>query len=110
MNNWYPSQMRFRSMILVFALFIGGCAKEPDPIAGPDTPRATGGSISDEARKVSLDTLDAFFSRLPGVDPAADRQTVLNFLKTRPEFEATGMSPDGGNVGHVSWTVGSRSL
>lgn len=85
-------------MILFFALFIGGCAKEPDPIAGPDTPPATGGSVSDEARKVSLDTLSAFFNRLPGDDPAADRQTVLNFLKTRPEFEATGMSPDGGNV------------
>jgi hypothetical protein len=98
MHTRYLPHQRFAFVLLFFALFIGGCAKNADPVSGSDTPPVTGGSISDGARKASLDTLDAFFNRLPGVDPAADRQTVLNFLKTRPEFEATGMSPDGGNV------------
>jgi hypothetical protein len=98
MHTRYRPHPRFAFILLFFALFIGGCAKNADPISGPDTPAATGGSISDEARKASLDTLSAFFNSLPGDDPAADRQTVLKFLKTRPEFEATGMSPDGGNV------------
>jgi hypothetical protein len=85
-------------MIVLIALLNGGCEKKPDPIVGPDTPTTSGGSISDEARMSALDTLRAFIRRLPKVDPAGDRQTVLNFLKLRPEFEAAGMSPDGGNV------------
>jgi hypothetical protein len=87
----YSSRAQIALMIVLTALFIGGCEKKADPIAGPVTPPTTGGSISDAARRASLDTLSVVFDRLPGVDPAADRQT-------RPEFEAAGMSPDGGNV------------
>lgn len=94
--------VRLASMIFLVTLLFWGCEKKADPIAGPDMPpTTTGGSISDEARKVALDTLDAFFDRLPGVDPAADRQTVLNFLKTRPECPPTAVM-----FGRVSWTAG----
>jgi hypothetical protein len=85
-------------MIALVMLYVGGCEKKQDPITGPDTPPASGGTISDEARMASLDAVSAAIQRLPRVDPASDRQTVLSFLKSRPEFAAAGMSPDGGNV------------
>ena len=85
-------------MIALVALFVGGCEKKQDPITGPDTPPTSGGSISDEVRLATLDTLSSVFGRLPGINPAADRQTVLSYLKSRPEFEAAGISSKGENV------------
>jgi hypothetical protein len=85
-------------MIALAAIYVAGCEKKQDPITGPDTPPTSSGSITDELRLATLDTLASVFSRLPGTDPAADRQTVLSYLKSRPEFEAAGISTKGENV------------
>jgi hypothetical protein len=85
-------------MVTLVTLFIAGCEKKQDQLVGTDTPPPSGGSISDEARLATLDTLSSVLSRLPGVDPVADRQAVLSYLKSRPEFEAAGISSKGENV------------
>ena len=98
MHRGYKLHVRHVFMIALVALFVGGCEKKQDPITGPDTPPTSGGSISDEVRLATLDTLSSVFGRLPGINPAADRQTVLSYLKSRPEFEAAGISSKGENV------------
>jgi hypothetical protein len=98
MHRGYLSRIRYAFVIALVALFLVGCEKKQDQVVGPDTPPPSGGSISDEARLATLDTLSSVFSRLPGVDPASDRQAVLNYLKSRPEFEAAGISSKGENV------------
>jgi hypothetical protein len=98
MHKGYLSRGHVASIIVFVALLVMGCEKKTDPVVGPDTPAPSGGTISDETRLKALDTISAVIHRLPRVDPAGDRQTVLNFLKSRPEFAAAGLSPDGGNV------------
>jgi hypothetical protein len=42
---------------------------------------------------MALDALVNFANSLPGVDPAADNQTILNFIKSRPEFVDSDIDP-----------------
>lgn len=54
-----------------------------------------GGSISSEARGAVLDDLKAFADSQPGADPAAERQALLERLRSRPELTDSGVAVDG---------------
>jgi hypothetical protein len=98
MRRGYRLHLGHIFLIALVAAFVGGCEKKQDPIVGADTPPTSAGTVSDEVRMLSLDAISAAVHGLPRVDPASDRQTVLNFLRSRPEFAAAGMSPSGRNV------------
>jgi hypothetical protein len=98
MERFFSLRLLCVAAVVASVVTFGGCAKKQDTVAGPDPLPTTGGSISVEVRTAALDTLTGFINKLQGLDPAADRVKVLAYLKTRPEFEASGLSPDGGNV------------
>jgi hypothetical protein len=47
---------------------------------------------------VVLDDTRAEFASLPGIDPAADAQTMLSFLQSRPEFVQSGVHHDSSSI------------
>jgi hypothetical protein len=76
------------------------------PMATPqalptDTPSAdSSGERNDpeipvEQRMAALEEVNDFLNTLPGVDRDADNQEVAAYLASRPEFKASGVSPDG---------------
>jgi hypothetical protein len=70
------------------------------------------GGLTDYQRAAVLDAIDQQLQLLPKTDPATDRQTVLDFLRTRPEFSDTGISEDGCVWGHFTdgqWFVYSNN-
>lgn len=79
----------------VLLLLLGACSKDSpspvDPGGGGGGGGGTGGSVADSIRTVVLDSLDSRIAALPGVDPAADNQTMLAYIRTRPEFESSGI-------------------
>jgi hypothetical protein len=101
MHHLNSSRVWIVALLASAVLSIGGCTKKQNPVSangGPDTPAPPAGTISDEARLAVFDTLNTFLSTLPGTNASADNQATLAYLQRRPEFEASGISPDGGNV------------
>ncbi len=84
-------------ILLLGVLTIYGCSKESDatgpvdgsPLPGSGTPVPTGKRIQ------ILSSFAALADSLSGLDPNADNQKMLNFLKAQPEFEASGISVTG---------------
>jgi hypothetical protein len=64
---------------------------------GRATVEPGGGEITVEQRTKALDDLASFHESLPGEDPEADRQALVDYMTSRPEFEAAGIV-DGGSV------------
>ncbi|HJW30827.1 MAG TPA: hypothetical protein VJ508_16445, partial [Saprospiraceae bacterium] len=52
-------------------------------------PGGAEGPIGDSVRSVILDSINAFVNRLPHVDDAVDNLTLLSYLRSMPEFEAS---------------------
>jgi len=80
----------------VVALLLGlsSCSKDSpspvDPGNGGGGGGGTGGSVSDSVRTAVFRALDTQIQNLPRVNAASDNQTMLNYIRTRPEFEASG--------------------
>jgi hypothetical protein len=101
MHYWNSSRVWIVATLVCVVLSMGSCTKKQDPVGTgvtPDDPITLTGSITDEARLAVFDTLTTFLNTLSGTNPSADNQAALAFLRTRPEFGASGISPDGGNV------------
>ncbi|MCC6446200.1 MAG: hypothetical protein IT210_22455 [Armatimonadetes bacterium] len=56
------------------------------------------GDTSSPARQAVYDAINTKFASLPHRDVAEDNQAIYEFVKTQPEFEATGYDPDAGSV------------
>lgn len=54
-----------------------------------------GNRISDKQRTQTLDDLAAFHDSLPGLDEDADRQALVDYMLSRPEFKSAEVSEDG---------------
>lgn len=82
---------------LVTIMLSLSCKKdEPNPVGPPGGGGgSTGGSVSDSVRMVVLDSLLAVISQLPEVDRDVDNQTVLQYVRSRPEFAASGARASG---------------
>lgn len=84
-----------RATAFTLLLLLGACSKDSpspvDPGGGGGGGGGTGGSVADSLRTVVLDSLDSRIAALPGVNPAADNQTMLAYIRTRSEFEASGI-------------------
>jgi len=86
--------------LLAFLLLVASCSKDssnptdPGGGGGGGGGGGTGGSVSDSLRTVVFDSLEAYSTRLPGVSAAADNQAMLAYIRTRPEFEASGILAD----------------
>ncbi|HLP15678.1 MAG TPA: hypothetical protein VK470_05435, partial [Bacteroidota bacterium] len=101
MRYWTLMRASIVTLLFSIALIGSGCSKKQDPVGAgttPETPITPTGTISDAALLSSIDTLTTFLNTLSGADPAADNLATLTYLRAHPEFEASGISPDGGNV------------
>ena len=67
-----------------------GAAATPTPTPSPTPP-----SLTPEQRLTALDAVKAKFEALKnGANPGAVNQEMLNFILSRPEFAAAGISTD----------------
>ena len=78
---------------LLFAVAILSCAGCGG--GGSGSPSG-GGSGPRDSRAVLFDTIAAKFASFDGANPEQENQQMLAFLKTRTEFEETGLSEAGG--------------
>lgn len=90
----YSTLFPFLIVALLTAL-LSSCAKKADDVVGPgnNSGGGNGGSASDSLRNVIIDSATAFINRLPHISSDADNQSVLQYFRNHPEFEASGISP-----------------
>jgi hypothetical protein len=81
--------------LLVLATFIGcgGGGSNSNPSAGGTT---GGGSFTTAQRLAALDAINQTYQTVADQDIQTQDQTLLTFIKSRREFEASGISESGG--------------
>jgi hypothetical protein len=84
-------------IIVAAAITAPSCKKDaPNPVGPPPGGGGGGGgSVSDSSRAVVLDSLTSKINQLPQVDRDADNLTIYQYVRTLPEFSATGIRPSG---------------
>ncbi len=93
--------MKTRVLFLIALLtliVLAGCKKDDNAIVPPDENGGGGGSsgtVSDSARMIVLDSLLSKINQLPGLDRDADNQAILQYVRTWPEIQASGIRPSG---------------
>lgn len=100
------------SLCLILALlFLIGCGNGGGGNAGSSTSSSGGGGNGgndpvEQQKQAVMDDISAFFKTLPHNDPAADAQSMLEYVQSRPEFIWTGIEESTGLVVGATFSDG----
>src|SRR5262245_5603082 len=84
---------------LAVAALVSGCGSGSSSSGGG--PGGGGGGTAD-SRSVLLDSIAAKFASFDGSNPDNENQQLLAFLRTKPDFVDSGLSPTGGVWGRFA--------
>lgn len=88
--------------VLCLMTSVLSCKKDSTNPIVPGGGGAGGATVSDTLKNAILDSVLAFASTLPHIDPEADNQSVLQFLHSRHEIQNAGIVQPGSVWGQFS--------
>lgn len=85
----------FPFLTLAAMIAFGSCKKDPPPTAPPSGGGgASGTPVSPAQRRAAIDRVEHAFASVDWHNPAAAKQSLLQTLRSRAEFEASGANDD----------------